>query len=490
MQTISSKKLQAWAPLFFIAFSITLRFFSFFPSVIDHDESTYAVMGMEMLRGELLYADIIDLKPVGIYLIYAAITALSKSVFFIRLVAAIVVGLSAYQLFLIKSKFTENIHLKLLTGFTYIILLSLDPIFKTQPFGLPGNTEIYFCFFTLTSINLLLKPNLQLGRSFLAGLIVGLGFIIKYLVIVEVAGIFVFLIVLAFLNKESLAAQLKKIISNGIIYLIGLFIPLLCSHLYFAWIEAYSAIEYITFEAPLRYRSYSNIMDQFSFIMGSHQLFLTMLLFYGAILSPYHLHDPKKREKLFILIWLLFSVIAMVSSGKQYNHYRIQSFAALAFCIPNLVCYAKWIGDRVSEKKRLLLAYSYILANLVFYSIHYHQKYVAPIDQEQLMANYINNKKQAGDLLANRQHGKQVVNYLTGLSNPSHVIHTNNLGDSIREYVFNIDRAKECAFIYTQKPRFVIGDDLLCQAFDSTYSSSYELDTLIGDMTLYELKKE
>ena len=54
-----------------VALSVLLRFFSFFPSVMDHDESTYLVIANEMLHHKTLYTDLIDIKPPGIFLLYA-----------------------------------------------------------------------------------------------------------------------------------------------------------------------------------------------------------------------------------------------------------------------------------------------------------------------------------------------------------------------------------------------------------------------------------
>ncbi|HEX5625100.1 MAG TPA: hypothetical protein VFX48_03710, partial [Saprospiraceae bacterium] len=40
--------------------AILLRFFSFFPSVIDHDESTYIVIAKALLEGQTYFKDVID----------------------------------------------------------------------------------------------------------------------------------------------------------------------------------------------------------------------------------------------------------------------------------------------------------------------------------------------------------------------------------------------------------------------------------------------
>ena len=83
--------------LFLILAAIALRFFSFFPSELDHDESTYAIIGNEILKGKALYSDVTDTKPAGIFLLYAGLQFLfGYSIFMKRLFAAVIVGLTAF----------------------------------------------------------------------------------------------------------------------------------------------------------------------------------------------------------------------------------------------------------------------------------------------------------------------------------------------------------------------------------------------------------
>lgn len=67
MKTLISEK-YIW--LAFLTVSVLLRLFSFFPSVLDHDESTYLIIGREILQGKELYTDVTDTKPAGIFLFY------------------------------------------------------------------------------------------------------------------------------------------------------------------------------------------------------------------------------------------------------------------------------------------------------------------------------------------------------------------------------------------------------------------------------------
>ena len=56
--------------IFFLFLNLALRSYSFSLSVIDHDESTYILAGKTIYEGGLLYKDVIDGKPPGIFIIY------------------------------------------------------------------------------------------------------------------------------------------------------------------------------------------------------------------------------------------------------------------------------------------------------------------------------------------------------------------------------------------------------------------------------------
>ena len=57
--------------IFLTSFNYSIRFYSFDRSVMDWDESTYILAGQALHENNYkLYTDIIDVKPVGIFLIY------------------------------------------------------------------------------------------------------------------------------------------------------------------------------------------------------------------------------------------------------------------------------------------------------------------------------------------------------------------------------------------------------------------------------------
>ncbi len=94
----------------FLVFAIFLRIGTLIPTVIDPDESTYLVMAHQLLNGNTLYVDTVDIKPFGIYVFFAGLISVFQSVLFIRVVAIFLIAFSAFclyielNLFLLKLK--------------------------------------------------------------------------------------------------------------------------------------------------------------------------------------------------------------------------------------------------------------------------------------------------------------------------------------------------------------------------------------------------
>jgi len=79
-----------------LALSIAVRLPFFFPAVIDHDESTFILIGQSWLDGSLPYTQVWDVKPPLLFGVFAGILALvGESVPGIRLAGAICVAVTA-----------------------------------------------------------------------------------------------------------------------------------------------------------------------------------------------------------------------------------------------------------------------------------------------------------------------------------------------------------------------------------------------------------
>ena len=123
--------------LLFLGTAILLRIFSFFPSVINHDESTYIVIADGLLRGQMYWVDSIDIKPVGIFLIYAAFLKIGAgSIFMLRFFTAIWVAGTAYFLYRAKMVMGSDDRAARASGMVYLVMCSLFTFYCVSP-----NTE-------------------------------------------------------------------------------------------------------------------------------------------------------------------------------------------------------------------------------------------------------------------------------------------------------------------------------------------------------------
>lgn len=171
--------------------AVILRFFSFFPSVIDHDESTYLEIARMILEGKMLYVDMIDIKPPGIFLILAGFQAVfGYSVFIMRLLVSLWIALTAFILYRSALLFIKDERASLAAGIIYIIFISTWSFY-----GISITPEIFFNLFTISALYVFIKKE-KPTRYFWAGLLAGLGFMVKYLVLFDFAAFtLVFLII-------------------------------------------------------------------------------------------------------------------------------------------------------------------------------------------------------------------------------------------------------------------------------------------------------
>ncbi|MBK6947126.1 MAG: hypothetical protein IPH16_02735 [Haliscomenobacter sp.] len=138
---------------FFIGLALALRFPTFFRSVIDHDESTYLVIADAVRNGAMYWVDVIDVKPVGIFwLLGALLEIVGRSVFWMRVIAALFLALTAFLLSETKLRLGSSLVAAFASGAIYLVLNSVFTFY-----GLSPNTETYFNLFTIAGFFLVLN---------------------------------------------------------------------------------------------------------------------------------------------------------------------------------------------------------------------------------------------------------------------------------------------------------------------------------------------
>lgn len=467
--------------ILFYTLAFILRFFSFFPSMIDHDESTYLVIAKEILKGKVLYVDVTDIKSVGIFYIIAGfIKIFGDSIFVFRAFGAFVIALTSFFLYTLKLRIGHTKSVGIATGMIYIIFLSV----WTQ-YGGAINTEHFFNLFTAFSILILFSAKSNF-RYPLAGFILGLGFLIKIVVVFDFAAVFLFLIVSDIIGKKLKLNKLIWYFISGISFFIPFGIVSLSYHLNGHFNEFY----YINFEAFGHYPRQDNLLKSVEWITAFFARFLPLsVFFFWALFSRQKFKNLIIREKLFSWIWFLFCLISVLLPGKRFSHYLIQLMLPVSFVAGN-------IFHPVFKKPAILqilftrkIGYPilgiFIIINVILQKKDYFNKPDCP----RLAADYLEKIIERNDIVYTCS-ALHIIYYLLDVSPPTKYVHPSLLFVEEHYLTLDIDPIAELKKILAQNPKFIITQKKIPTRIINEYlENEYTLIKTIGEckVSIYQL---
>ncbi len=294
--------------------AVVLRWGTFLPSVINHDESTYLLIGKGLLDGQTYLVDSFDTKPVGIFLIYAALNAVSGgSIFVMRLLVALVVGFTAYLLYLLAYRATAQARIGWAAAVGYILMTG---IFKF--YGLSPNTEHFFVPFTMGALLLAWGPDRRSWHFALAGLLLGLGFVIKYFVVADALAIGLLLLWRGW-DKGRLP---RAIFTQCLPMTVAFFIPFAAVAAYYASIGQWEAFQFYSFEVSGRYPVQKDPLKLALYTLDFFARFLPFTVL--AIVATRERLAADRVWQQFLWGWLLCVTAMTLVPGKTFGHYQIQ----------------------------------------------------------------------------------------------------------------------------------------------------------------------
>lgn len=443
MKTIFFKK---YILLTFLTVSVLLRLFSFFPSLLDHDESTYLIIGRELLQGQELYTDVTDTKPAGIFLVYAALEFLfGGSIFMKRFVFALVVGFTAFLVFKVSKRFFENQSAAIASGLIYIFYTSIWVYHGRSP-----NTELLFNLTTISALLLFLQPKMK--TWILGGLLMGIGFIIKYLVLFDLVAFFLFFFVIEII-RDAKVLQRTQFWGRYVIAGLAFLLPFGLLNLWFWLDDPAHEFFYITYELPGNYGSNPS-MKRYGVMLADFIgkfLPISFFLFYVILKRNNFL---KGNLKWFFVVWVFSILTAIYLPGKEFSHYTIQLMLPLSL-IAGLFFHSEFKPDKFSsivfsEKTGLILLVIIVMAIQI---ISFNNEMLEP-DYPREVAAAIQLELDEGEdvFVGNYQ---QIVYYLLDLDSPTKYVHSNLLFTETHK-AFKINADEELSRIMRTQPDFVI----------------------------------
>ncbi|HVJ64187.1 MAG TPA: glycosyltransferase family 39 protein [Bdellovibrionota bacterium] len=336
------------------------------PLVLDHDESTYLVMAREWLQGAVLYVDVWDTKPPGIFLITAlGQTLFGASVFAFRLFSWLFVALGAWAIFaILRRRLGETPERAAFWALLYPALLT------TTAMGHAANSELFFVPFTLWGLYWFCDE--RAGVRFAAGLAYGVAIVIKLFAAFDVLALPLFMLLrLAHRRGEGW----RREIFQGLVFTIGLALPALTLW----WVASASpggraslaAYHYVFWDLPAKYVTTASWSEFWKFFeRGLLVPFWVVLI--PALLVVARARRPATRTFVsFASLWLIVLLVAQWRVGKFFPHYGIQFLPVL------LLLGSQWRpGFRLSATRIAAVGLAVVLA----FGVGFARRYLARPD--------------------------------------------------------------------------------------------------------------
>jgi len=288
------------------------------------DESYYAAGAAELVSGGAFYRDVVDHKPPGIYLIYAAIyrlagvynqTAVHLTLLFVAALTAFVVGLVTQELFGGRAGRWA--------GTLYAVASVVGPANDFQA----ANTELFMNLPVVTALwfcaRLWARRRLPWAEAVAMGLMVGVAILVR-----PQAALALLPIGVALLRRKAGWRPMAMVAGA----------TLLPTLVLLGWLCRADAIADL--RVSLAYASYytNSLPFEVKLANGTLKTLFFVAIDVGLVIPAAMLLAQGRRHDLvwrqgagcLVVSWLLASFVAICAGGRFYPHYFIQALPPLA----------------------------------------------------------------------------------------------------------------------------------------------------------------
>lgn len=316
-----------------LAFALLARWQTFNNPVLGFDEQFYLLVGDRMLRGAVPYVDIFDRKPIGLFLIYAAIRELGGDGFVqYKLVACSFVTITAFLIYC-AARPISNAFAASIAGSLYILWLNFTG-------GEGGQAQVFYNLPVLTAAILTWRagrvPTRIVALGCAAMLLIGIAIQIKYTVVFE--GLF-FETALLWIYRQS-GRRPADLIVTALLWIACALLPTAVAALAYWQLGALQPFVFANF-----FSMFGRVPDPFSAQMIGLVKLCTILLplFLLCVLSLRDHNSEATLNSKFIALWLGAAILGVLVFGSFLApHYGMPILApACIVAAPFFACYRK-----------------------------------------------------------------------------------------------------------------------------------------------------
>jgi 4-amino-4-deoxy-L-arabinose transferase-like glycosyltransferase len=304
---------------------VALRFVSLVRPCLSDDEAIYAVVAREMLSGHELYVDIVDHKPPGVYLVYAATQAIGGPVGGMVLLHALLIGVvfgTGLLLARIVRRQWPDVDPRAATAAALLWIVFTTTLVDVD--ALAANCELFMMLPLVGAVVVFLEARDRLARYVLAGALVGAACLFKYQggIQLPVLG----LAVVLRHSERSIGRRLAVLIALG-----AGFLAMLAAAAGTMWLRGGlpDAVFWLKFNFAYidAGTSAGELVGRLVTRGGLVVASAAVLYGFGAAAIATGHRQPFVR---FMAGWLVASAIAVFMGGRFFGHYFHQLTAPLA----------------------------------------------------------------------------------------------------------------------------------------------------------------
>jgi hypothetical protein len=341
----------------------------------------------------------------------------------------------------------KNDRASLAAGIIYILLISTWSFY-----GISITPEIFFNLFTISALYFLLKKQ-SLMNYFLAGLLAGLGFIIKYLVIFDFAVfiIFFFILNLKKTDNKTPAMMALSVILAGT----GFLLPFAVMNLWYLLNGHFDAFYNIVYLSPARYPSAPNPWKMLKFILDFQLRFLPVFFFfYYALIDKKFTGTEISLSKKLCIPWSAMALLAVILAGKTFGHYTIELMLPVSL-MAGVFFHSQMSSPAVLHRPLIWKTGGVILVVLILLISMMKMEYILRRDIPREIATYLEPRLKESDVIYTGNY-QQIIYYLLEKESPTKYVHRSLLLAENHISALDINADEEFRHIIASRPLYII----------------------------------
>lgn len=362
--------------MLFFALNLILRVATFYTPILDVDETQFAGFAHVLMDGGLPYRDSLDTKPLGIYLFYRAVFELFGrfNMYAVHFATALVTFFCAYLLYRIFAVFKKSETGRWAALFFVVFSTTFIPKYVAT------SINSIMVFFLIASVYFMARAEREPSwhADFLAGFVLGIGFLFKYTAGIQLLLFFAFAL---FKDRHGKSLTMRSL-TFGLAFLIPFAVHALSLYKLGVWDDfvQWSLL------GSVRYISHGEATISFwqSFVIRFGTYVLATIFLWIFLIKGLNKRMFSDRLHTLFLLWFVLSLIPVCTGGRFYPHYFIHLLPSLCglAAIGFLKSRVPSPGSRVIIRLAVLLV---VLPALVFWVLRLdHRTYLTYFPDDEL----------------------------------------------------------------------------------------------------------